>query len=187
MSLIPAFEIGLWNAWILMVYNLILAFLIPLVVRGREKEANFTVDLNKTEKNAILFMPIIYFILFLYSIFLPLRLGTTWFYIGLPISVLGAILLTMATLNFATSETGKPVSKGIYRYSRHPMYFGFFLIFIGIGLASASWLYLFFTLVLVFSTYYVVTIEERATIEKYGDASREYMNRAPRWIGIPKS
>jgi len=28
--------------------------------------------------------------------------------------------------------------------------------------------------------------EERFCLEKYGDAYREYMNRTPRWIGIPK-
>jgi len=28
--------------------------------------------------------------------------------------------------------------------------------------------------------------EERFYLKKYGDAYREYMNRTPRWIGIPK-
>jgi len=32
-----------------------------------------------------------------------------------------------------------------------------------------------------------VIVEERFCLEKYGDAYREYMNRTPRWIGIPKS
>jgi protein-S-isoprenylcysteine O-methyltransferase Ste14 len=29
--------------------------------------------------------------------------------------------------------------------------------------------------------------EERFLLEKYGDVYREYLNRTPRWIGIPKS
>jgi protein-S-isoprenylcysteine O-methyltransferase Ste14 len=33
----------------------------------------------------------------------------------------------------------------------------------------------------------VVPAEERFLLEKYGDAYREYMNKTPRWIGIPKS
>jgi protein-S-isoprenylcysteine O-methyltransferase Ste14 len=32
-----------------------------------------------------------------------------------------------------------------------------------------------------------VKAEERFLLEKYGDTYREYMNRTPRWIGIPKS
>ena len=33
---------------------------------------------------------------------------------------------------------------------------------------------------------YAIT-EERHCLEEYGDAYRDYMNRTPRWIGIPKS
>jgi len=29
--------------------------------------------------------------------------------------------------------------------------------------------------------------EERFCLEKYGDAYRNYLNRTPRWLGIPKS
>jgi protein-S-isoprenylcysteine O-methyltransferase Ste14 len=32
-----------------------------------------------------------------------------------------------------------------------------------------------------------VVVEEPFLIEKYGVAYREYVNRTPRWIGIPKS
>ena len=32
-----------------------------------------------------------------------------------------------------------------------------------------------------------VKAEERCCLERYGNVYREYMNRTPRWIGIPKS
>jgi len=32
-----------------------------------------------------------------------------------------------------------------------------------------------------------VVAEERGCLETYGDEYKEYMNRTPRWIGIPKS
>jgi protein-S-isoprenylcysteine O-methyltransferase Ste14 len=32
-----------------------------------------------------------------------------------------------------------------------------------------------------------VGAEERWCLEKYGDAYQEYMNKTPKWIGIPKS
>jgi protein-S-isoprenylcysteine O-methyltransferase Ste14 len=35
-------------------------------------------------------------------------------------------------------------------------------------------------------TYFMVAIEERSFLEKLSDDYREYMNRMPRWIGIPK-
>jgi len=35
---------------------------------------------------------------------------------------------------------------------------------------------------------HIVTItEESSTLEKYGDSYRKYVERTPRWIGIPKS
>jgi protein-S-isoprenylcysteine O-methyltransferase Ste14 len=32
-----------------------------------------------------------------------------------------------------------------------------------------------------------VDAEERHCLKYYGNAYREYMNRTPRWLGIPKS
>jgi len=33
----------------------------------------------------------------------------------------------------------------------------------------------------------LIDAEERWCLDKYGDAYREYMDRTPKWIGIPKS
>jgi len=61
------------------------------------------------------------------------------------------------------------------------MWFGFFLVFAGTGIAFASWV------LLVLATGILVIAEERWCLEKYGEAYRENMNRTPKWIGIPKS
>jgi hypothetical protein len=55
MSLIPAFEIGLWNAWIFMIWLLIAFFLVPLniIPKGREEGSDFTAEFGKTQKYAI--------------------------------------------------------------------------------------------------------------------------------------
>ena len=52
MSLIPVFEIGLWNAWIPMLCSLVPVFLSPLIAKDREKGANFTAAFNRERKNA---------------------------------------------------------------------------------------------------------------------------------------
>jgi protein-S-isoprenylcysteine O-methyltransferase Ste14 len=33
----------------------------------------------------------------------------------------------------------------------------------------------------------IAGVEERYCKEKYGDSYKEYLNKVPRWIGIPKS
>jgi protein-S-isoprenylcysteine O-methyltransferase Ste14 len=78
------------------------------------------------------------------------------------------------------------MSKGVYAVSRHPGYFGFFLAYVGIGLACASWVFLLGALVWIVAWHFGVIEEERIMLEKYGDAYAEYMNRTPRWIGLPR-
>ena len=189
MSLTPAFELGLWNAWIFM---LLVLLPLPLVVLFRKGVFKKTASIHAsiltgTENKIFIFSKIIMLSVFIYSIFLPLQLGMIWFSIGLPIYLLGLILQTIAWVNVATSLADKPVTKGLYRHSRHPMYVTLPLIFIGTGIASASWLFLLLSIVLIITHFYNAIPEEHECLEVYGNAYREYMNRTPRWIGIPKS
>ena len=198
MSLIPAFEIGVWNAWIPMLYLLLLTPLMMMINKGtsRDKireqpsgarESQFTDSYNKTQKRTLLFWHVVYFLAYIYSIFLPLQLGTSWFYIGLPISMVGVITFTMVIVTFATTPIdSEPLTRGLYRYSRHPMYVTQALMFIGVSIACASWVFLLFTIVYAILSIIGVSSEEQGCLEKYGDAYREYMNRTPRWLGIPK-
>jgi len=193
MSLIPDFELGLWNAWIFMLY-VISYNVLPYVLSSRlidkdilKKATGADMPLNKTEKKISNIISFLFFALIVYSIFMPLKLGTVWFYVGFLIYLLGVIIETIAMLNFVTTPVDKPVIKGVYRISRNPMYLGMFLIFIGIGIACASWVFLLLTMVLIILIHISVVSEERWCLEKYGNAYREYMNSIPRWIGIPKS
>jgi len=187
MSIIQAFEVGLWNAWIIMVCSLILSLLAPIVAKGREKGVSFTAAFSNKQRIVHISLHAIYFLLVIYSIFLPLKLGTLWFYVGLPICVLGLILYKMGVVGFATTPPDRPITGGIYRYSRNPMYLVPVLIFIGVGIASASWLFLLFSVIYMFLPPLFVAAEEDFCLKHYGDTYREYMNRTPRWIGIPKS
>ena len=192
MSLRPAFEIGLWNAWILTLYfplhPLIMMLIDKLVGTGDMFKKMWTPAYNKTERIINIFSNfVLLFGLFIYSIFLPLQLGTAWFYVGLALCVLGVVTWTIAIVNIADIPLGEPWNKGLYRYSRHPMMLAIFLILIGAGIASASWVFLLFSIVLIILSAILVIAEERSCLEKFGTAYREYMNRTPRWIGIPKS
>ena len=182
MSAIPVFQIGVWNAWILAIVLLLCVFLPDLIFEdfikkiGRDDEA----------EKITTFMRILFFILLICAIFLPLKLGTVWFYTGISIYLLGLIIGIIAIANVASTPLGKPFTKGVYRYSRNPMYLCMIIIFVGIGIASASWFYLLLSAIFIVMTHFTVVVEERLTIGKLGDAYREYMKRTPRWIGIPR-
>ena len=158
-----------------------------MISKGREKGSNFTTEFSRMQKNVHLSFHLVYLLLVIYSIFLPLKLGTIWFYVGLPICLLGLILYTIPFVNVASTPINKPVTEGIYRYSRHPMYVTSFLVFMGVGIASASWVFLLLSVLFIMLVSFFVVSEERFCLKYYGNTYREYMNRTPRWIGIPKS
>lgn len=190
MPLIPAFEIGLWNAWIFMLLEVLTFPLFIRIATGRapEVEGKSQVSaLSRTERITLYSSKIIYIPAFIYSIFLPLKLERVWFYVGLPITLIGFITGVIVILNWAASPRGEPVTNGLYRYSRHPMYVAAFVFFLGVSIATASWVFLLFTILLIAASFYFAPLEEQSCLEKYGDAYREYMKRTPKYLGIPKS
>lgn len=84
MTLIPEFELGLWNAWMLMSYILLLNIL-PNVALSKEavKKLGSDTPLSEKEKMASNAVSFTVFALIAYSFFLPLKLGTPWFAAGL--------------------------------------------------------------------------------------------------------
>ena len=189
MSLIPAFEIGIWNAWIFMIWLLIQNFGVRLVSKDLYQRAGLPPDMKPSQTYKIISyisMPL-WLLSTAYSIFLPFKLGTIWFALGLTIFLLGLIINTVATINFATTPMNEPVTGGVYHYSRHPIYIALFLIYLSVSIASASWIFLLLTILLGVEVSLSVADEERYCLEKYGQAYREYMNRTLRWIGIAKS
>ena len=185
MSLIPAFEIGVWNAWIFMLYHFLPMPLLMLIHRGLVKQMEKPE--SKTERKLYPIIWIVWLLGVIYSIFLPLQLGTIWFYVGLPIALLGLITFTLVMVTFATTPIDdEPLTRGLYRYSRHPMYVTQALMFLGVSIASASWVFLLFSIAYTVLSLISVIPEERFLLEKYGNAYREYMSKTPRWIGVSK-
>jgi len=186
MSAVPVFEIGVWNVWIFMLINFLP---MPIIMRAHKGVLEESMKLYGEANKAIYYIEWIFWILaFVYSIFLPLRMGTMWFYVGLPIALIGALTYIIVIVSFVATPLDKdPVTTGLYRYSRHPMYVTQLVMFIGVSIASASWLFFVLTMVYGGLGLMYTGSEERICCKKYGDAYREYMNRTPRWIGIPKS
>jgi len=190
MLLIPAFEIGVWNAWIFMLYfplhPLIMILTDKLVGVGNITKKMGSVPYSKTEKGIMNSLMVLLVLAFIYSIFLPLKLGEVWLYIGLPIYLFGLVMFVIAIVSIATTPHGEPFTKGLYRYSRHPMTLFSFFMHLGVGIATASWVFILFSVVCAVLWFVLVIPEERGCLEQYGNAYREYMNRTPRWIGVPK-
>ncbi len=197
MSFVPEFELGVWNAWILVLFFfLVVTGLSPLVIRiffGRSKSQESSKrhgarpKLSEREKKLDHLSTLILVALISCSVILPLDLRTGWFYAGLFVYAVSMIFGFAAMVNFAQAPLEKPATRGVYTVSRNPVYLSMFLVFVGIGLACASWLFLLLAIIWLVLADRGVVAEERLCLETYGNAYREYMNRTPRWIGTPKS
>lgn len=187
MSLIPAFKIGIWNAWLFMsVFLLQMIAILFLNKRIREK-SHVPIDArrNRFDRYAGIIGNFIWFLALGYSVFLPLQPGTIWFYVGLSIFVIGLILMVIATFDFITTPADLLITKGTYQLSRHPMYLATFFICLGSGIAAVSWLFIFFSAIMILCFRQEALIEERYCLDKYGSTYQEYMKSVPRWFGVP--
>jgi protein-S-isoprenylcysteine O-methyltransferase Ste14 len=194
MSLVPAFDLGVWNAWIFMGPFLLVTLFCMLLtmkkgapggsVRAVQRACKSKTTLLVASLSKLIFIPAM-----IYSVFLPLQVGTMWFYVGIPITLLGLGGTILVLADWANTTAGQPVTRGMYRYSRHPSYVTTFLLFLGVSIISASWVFLVLTIIFGVGVTrpYFVKIEESQCIGHYGNAYLEYIHRTPRWLGIPKS
>jgi protein-S-isoprenylcysteine O-methyltransferase Ste14 len=117
----------------------------------------------------------------------PIKLGTAWFYVGLPVYLIGIVLYALVFVAFVRTPSEKLVTGGIYRYSRNPMQLSIFIVVAGVGIATASWVFLLLAVILLITPLSWLKAEEHHLLKFYGDVYRKYTDRTPRWIGIPKS
>ena len=187
MSLVPDFEFGLWNAWIFMLPHVLTYPVFFFLAKQKAAPSPSEGGLSKPMMAFCAFTKLIDFPAVIYSFFLPLKLGTTWFYVGVPITLLGFIAYIVVLVNWSNTPAGAPVTTGLYRYSRHPMYVTSFIFQFGVSIASASWVLLLVTAIEIVGAVVFIDFEERGCLALHGEVYRGYMKITPRWFGIPKS
>ena len=189
MSLIPAFKLGLWNAWIFMLLSLLIGLLSwALISKKAMKRFRIEPNIPKTRTEELsdkIYLPLSLASM-VYCVFLPLRLSTLWFYSGLAIWVLSEAICLTSFVSFSTTPPDELVTKGTYRFSRNPVCISGFLTDVSIGIACASWVFLLYAVVNLILMHISIGAEERFLLNEYGATFQEYMNRTPRWLGIPK-
>lgn len=187
MSLVPDVEFGLWNAWILLLPH-VLTY--PIFFRLARQKAARSPSEGRLSKPMMVFCALSKLIEFpavAYSFFVPLKLGTAWFCAGLPVALLGFAAYIIVLVNWRNTPAGAPITTGLYRYSRHPMYVSSFMFLFGVSIASASWVLLLVTAVEIVGAVAFIEFEERTCLEMHGELYSRYLKRTPRWLGIPKA
>jgi protein-S-isoprenylcysteine O-methyltransferase Ste14 len=162
MSAIPVFEIGVWNAWIFILPFLLVTYGISFAFVSKKSALWSWPKYSSQQRLLLVFFMAVSLASWIYSIFLPLELGTAWFYTGLPVFLIGMFFATLSTLTFAKTPPDRPNTTGVYRISRNPMYLGILLAYIGIGLAAASWLYLLIAIVYLIGQIIILVLPRKA-------------------------
>lgn len=181
MSLIPAFEIGVWNAWIFMIIYPLQWLAVIIVPKHIAERTSHAPEILQTRQDRVMaFLNQGFWIgATLYSIFLPLHTGTAWLYTGLGFFITGLIILILATLAVSRTKANEPFTGSVYCFSRHPMYLSMILVYLGVSIAAASWLFLLITIITFFLHRFQMLREERYCLKKYGNAYSMYMDKTP--------
>jgi len=103
---------------------------------------------------------------------------------GLSIRVWAARTLgEFYTRTLRVTENQRIVEEGLYRFARHPGYFGIILLYTGFGAASANWIATVAIAAFTLIAYtYRINREEAMLIAVFGDRYREYMARTRKLI-----
>jgi len=183
MELVPALEIGWLNGWILicllyLIYGiLLLVFPKDVVARLYDKSGR-----TRRQKSFIYIGSLLAFVYFALIIFTPLKIGSNVFIPGTILFALGLMGFVTALFNFKNAPLDRPVTRGLYRVSRHPQQLMFFISFLGICIAIGSWLALFIQIISSAFLHFRIIAEEKACLERYGDSYSDYMKRVPRYF-----
>jgi protein-S-isoprenylcysteine O-methyltransferase Ste14 len=120
---------------------------------------------------------------------LPLPIWMRWVGVALGFLTVLAAQWVFRSLGRNVSETvltkshHELVTRGPYRWIRHPLYTTGIALVVAIGLMAASWFILLFGLITLASIRLVVIpLEERELLTKFGQEYRHYMQRTGRLL-----
>jgi protein-S-isoprenylcysteine O-methyltransferase Ste14 len=114
----------------------------------------------------------------------PLKLGSLVFLIGTLLVVLGLVGLVKALFDFRNTSLDQPVTRGLYKRSRHPQVVMSSIVLLGICIAIGSWIALFAFLVARLFGHFGILAEEEVCLKQYGETYREYMEQVPRYFAF---
>ena len=154
-------------------------WIMPKLSYSAVKEANYFAPLRNKEKYFYIMYQITNFLL----VFLPLLYQVNIYsYLGWIVYILGIALVLITIIHFSDKSNSGLRVKGVYKYSRNPMYICYFIYFLGCSLLLNSWIYFLVLLVFQLSAHWIILSEERWCEKNYGDSYLSYKDSVRRYI-----
>lgn len=172
------------NGFLLLIPFLLIRFgFLSLLSKDAVKRAAYFPPMNGTEVPAYWIYQISNAAIFIYLWFLTVQIKGSWlFYTGLGIYLAGIVLCAVSIMNFSAPSGQGFNDKGIYHFSRNPMYVSYFVCFTGCAVLTRSLVLYGFVLVFQITSHWIILSEERWCIEKFGEAYTQYMKRVRRYF-----
>lgn len=115
--------------------------------------------------------------------FLTVRAAIAWpFFAGCACYLAGLCLCAASVVSFALADGAGMSARGVYRFSRNPMYVSYFLCFMGMALLTRSWVLAGWTLAFQGAAHWIILSEERWCLETFGAAYARYMRGVRRYL-----
>lgn len=111
-------------------------------------------------------------------------------FVFIGMGILSAFIGVFSFSNAATTSSpvklemaSKLVTKGLYKYTRNPMYLGIFLGLTGFSFYFGNWAcFIVPVLFLLYITRFQIKAEERVLKAKFGKEYEDYLSSTRRWI-----
>jgi protein-S-isoprenylcysteine O-methyltransferase Ste14 len=183
MELFPTLKLGWFNGWIALVLLvlvdgfLFLIFPKPVVKRlwdrsgWNPKQTVFTVLGKLVAAGGLILI-----------LCTPLKLGTPVFSLGAALVLAALAGLAKALFDFRNTPPDQPVSRGIYKISRHPQIVMSALVLLGASIAIGSWTAVILWVISRLLSHAGILAEEEICLKQYGESYRRYMQQVPRYF-----
>lgn len=182
MKFLPIFDITIFNGFLLIIPLLVIRLLLVKIINPNvgDKLDYFppTIGFENFALNG-------YFILNPILIFLPIICKVSFdnareIIIFVIIYLIGIIFLSLSVMTF--SKNDELTTKGIYKFSRNPMYIGYLLIFIGVSISINSFGYLIVVILYQICVHFLILSEERYCKKIFGKSYLDYCAKTKRYL-----
>lgn len=171
------------NAFILFIPIILVRYgLLGIINKAALRRAAFFAPVFNGEKAAKWIYQITNIAMILYLPFTTVKTGSNWFWAGLAVYLLGFLLYSCSTVNYAMPKTNGLNKNGLYRLSRNPMYVAMFICLTGCAMLAQSWILAVMLLAFQISSHWIILSEERWCIHVFGEEYICYMNTVRRYI-----
>jgi len=179
----PTLGIGWLNGWVLLAFEFLIQGSLLLIFPKAVVSRLFSRSGWSVKQRVFFIVGKVFSLACLILIILtPLKTNSSAFIVALILYATGLAGLVASMLNFRDTPLGQPVTKGVYRMSRHPQIVALFVIFLGICGAIGSWAALLTLAVSKLFQHFGILAEEEVCLRQYGESYRAYIEQVPRYF-----